>query len=116
MKKTWIKLHVAGCIAALLATMPGMTVIADEMQEESVVSYADDVNETIDAAEESVTELMFADEAKDNVSEDDTALIESEFLVESIGELGDTESIVGANAFMLGKQRALNECKSDACE
>ena len=43
MKKTWKKLLAAGCAAAMLMTMPGMCILADEMRAANIVTETEEL-------------------------------------------------------------------------
>ena len=69
MKKDWKRIIVAGCIAALLMTGPGVTVLGAELQEQvpssEVISEEplDEEREDIEAEEQSVIKGVSAEDA-----------------------------------------------------
>ena len=101
MKKTWKKLLTVGCAISLLTAMPGMTVLADEMQNVTDVSSADDVIEIIDAAEISDTELLFSDESAEDVLQESSEEVEAVF-IEGVDDPGDVAAAAGAETYTVG--------------
>ena len=76
-RKIWKKLLSAGCAVSLLTTVPGMNVLADQIQEEEIiVTEAEDpeqIAEPIDGLQEDVI-----DEIEDGISEEDSRSEENE--------------------------------------
>lgn len=102
MKKMWKKSMATWCVAALLMTMPGMYVLADEMQEEdTIVSAAENPEQTIDDTEnldeEDADVEETATEIIDEVDSDEAYSSEHEMYEETIG-VGDIEVGSGVSA------------------
>ena len=101
MKKTWKKLLAVGCAISLHTAMPGMAVLADEMQNATVVSSADDVIKIIDATETSDMELLFSDESAEDVLQESSEEVEAVF-IEGVDAPGDVGATVGAIEYTVG--------------
>ena len=73
--KIWKKLLAAGCAMSLLATAPGMTVLADQIPEdEIIVTEAEDPEQLTDFAEDPGEDVI--DEDADELSEEETQSVE----------------------------------------
>ena len=101
MKKTWKKLLTVGCAISLLTAMPGMTVLADEMQNATVVSSADDVIEIVNATEISDTEQLFSDESAEDVPQESSEEVEA-VDIEGVDDPGDVAATAGDEKYTVG--------------
>ena len=67
MKKKWKQMMAICCSVAILMTMPGMCVLADEMPAEEIIfSEAEGVEDIIEYEEESVEEIVEIEEPSEN--------------------------------------------------
>ena len=89
MKNTWKKVLAVACTASMLLTMPGVSVLADEMQEEEyIVTDAEIPEESesfVNAADEDVAYSV------EEINEEDTVIQETaeEIVGESEIQVGD---------------------------
>ena len=101
-RKIWKKLLAAGCAVSLLTTAPGMTVLADQLQEDEViVTEAEDPGEDVineNGAEQS--EEVLEESAKDVISieEGTEPLSIEEKIVDSV----DDRETVGSEEYTVG--------------
>ena len=58
MKSKWKKLMAAVCTASLILTMPGMSVLANEVPEQELISDADVLGEAVDSPGENDTDRI----------------------------------------------------------
>ena len=102
MQKIWKNLLAAGCAASLLATAPGIPVLADQLQEDEViVTEAEDPGEdVINENEAEQSEEVLEESAKDviTIEEGTEPLSIEEKIVDSV----DDRETVGSEEYTVG--------------
>ena len=100
-RKIWKKLLSAGCAVSLLATVPGMNVLADQIQEEEIIvteaENPEQIAEPIDGLQEDVI-----DEIEDGISEEDSRSEENEPSEEVDASSVSDEEEVGTGEVVVG--------------
>ena len=99
MKKTWKRLLAVSYVVSLLIVMPGMSVLADEMYDEAVVTATNDVNEIVEVAEIPTTMQLSPDYPREAVEAED---VKSVYKEDWIDESADAEGTVGARVYTVG--------------
>ena len=101
-RKIWKKLLAAGCAVSLLTTAPGLTVLADQLQEDEViVTEAEDPGEdVINENEAEQSEEVLEESAKDviTIEEGTEPLSIEEKIVDSV----DDRETVGSEEYTVG--------------
>ena len=109
MKKDWKRIIAAGCIAALLMTGPGVTVLGAELQEQApsteVISEEplDEEREDIEAEEQSVIT---------DASAEDAALKNDEVVIPGAGQVEIEETNVAEEEIGSGEETDLQEAET----
>ena len=109
MKKDWKRIIVAGCIAALLMTGPGVTVLGAELQEQAPSSEVmseeplDEEREDIEAEEKSVIT---------DASAEDAALKNDEVVIPGAGQVEIEETNVAEEEIGSGEETDLQEAET----
>ena len=99
MVKKWKKWMAAVCSASMLITMPGISVLADEIQEEDyIVVEAEDPEETVESVDSPSEEMMDIE----NFPSEESVDSPDEIIEDSMVDQGVPEEVVGGSEIQVG--------------
>ena len=101
-KKALKKLLAVGSVLSIVMTVPGVSVLADEIQEEMVVSAAEDPEQRVETAEILDDELTDMEEVFEDISDENDPKDSSDSIEEEPNDLSDDGELIGAGEYTVG--------------